>query len=172
MVRQLEEQGHRLDSLILVDVDPLALKTKELPPNTFALRYMLRFLRLEDVTDEDLEAFDGADLAAVLHDLASRNHRDGVSGRQHLAQWVRTIQSRYVDAYAPAPYQPAANVLHVWAQEGAMLHGASTAWQQVLQKQADRVVLPGDHESVIGREHATRLAQTVNDWIAGRLRPE
>jgi thioesterase domain-containing protein/aryl carrier-like protein len=141
MVRQLEEQGHRPGSLILVDVDPLVLQTKDLPPDRFALQYMAQYL----------------DGAAIPEESKVR--------------WVRTVQSRYAESYVPAPYRPATNVLHVWAQHGAVLHGASTAWQQVLLKPSDRVVLPGDHESVIRHEHAARLARTVNDWIAGVLTP-
>jgi hypothetical protein len=139
----------------------LALKTKDLPPAAFALQYMLRYLRLDGTAIPE----DSDDVVAALQELAS-GHPPG-----HMAQWVRTIQSRYVDTHVPAPYRPGADVLEVWAQHGAVLHGAGAAWQQVLQKPTDRVVLPGDHESVIGREHASRLARTVNDWIAGVLTP-
>src|SRR5262249_51250419 len=80
MVRQLEQQGHRLGSLILVDADPLALKVKELSPNAFVLRYMLRFLRLDDMavpeTVDALESADSERLAAVLRDLVARRDPD------------------------------------------------------------------------------------------------
>jgi amino acid adenylation domain-containing protein len=176
MVRQLEQQGHRPGSLVLVDADPLALKMKELSPNAFVLRYMLRFLRLNDVampeTAEALELADSERLATVLRDLVSRRDPDGSLGYEHMDQWVRTIQSRYIDAYAPAPYRPAAEVLEIWAQHGAMQRSdPSSMWQQVLQKATDRVVAPGDHESVIGREHAPGLARLVNDWIEKKARP-
>ncbi|MEO8381233.1 MAG: thioesterase domain-containing protein, partial [Acidobacteriota bacterium] len=172
MVRQLEEQGHQPRSLILVDVDPLALRTKDLAPDIFALQYMLKFLRIDDVVPRDLEPADGEDVASLLDDLATRHHQQVSSGRQHLAEWIHTIRSRYTQTYAPAPYQPAADILHVWAQHGASLHGASEAWKKVLRKETDRVVVPGDHESLISREHATQLARTVNAWIAGGLKPE
>jgi amino acid adenylation domain-containing protein len=176
MVRQIEQQGHRLGSLILVDADPLALKMKELSPNAFVLRYMLRFLRLDDVaipeTAEGLEFAGSARLAAVLHDLVSRRDPEGSLDYERMDQWVRTIQSRYIDAYAPAPYRPAAEVLEIWAQHGAMqrnvrapMRDPSSTWQQLLQKATDRLVVPGDHESVLGREHASPLATMVNDWI-------
>ncbi|HYK04977.1 MAG TPA: amino acid adenylation domain-containing protein [Thermoanaerobaculia bacterium] len=141
MVRQLEQQGRQPGSLILVDVDPLVLQTKELPPDAFALQYMARYLG-------------GTTLSAESE-----------------AQWVRTVQSRYAETFVPTPYRPATDVLHVWAQQGAALHGAAAAWQQLLQKETESVVLPGDHESVIAREHAPELARTVNDWIARVLTP-
>jgi amino acid adenylation domain-containing protein len=172
MVRQLEQQGHQPGSLILVDADPLALKMKELAPNVFVLHYMLRFLRLDDVAladaAEGLESAGSERLAAVLSELVSGRHPDGSFGYERMDQWVRTIQSRYIDAYAPAPYRPAADVLEIWAQHGAIQRVAgdsSATWQQILQKQTRRVVMPGDHESVIQREHAPRLARLVNDWI-------
>jgi amino acid adenylation domain-containing protein len=141
MVRQLEQQGHPPASLILVDVDPLVLQTKELPPEAFALQYMAQYLG------------------------------DTTSTAESEAQWVRTVQSRYAETFVPPPYRPATDVLHVWAQHGAILHGADAAWQQLLQKETEQVVLPGDHESVIAREHAAELARTVNNWIAGVLTP-
>jgi thioesterase domain-containing protein len=172
MVRQLEQQGHQPGSLILVDADPLALKMKELAPNVFVLHYMLRFLRLDDVAladaAEGLESAGSERLAAVLSELVSGRHPDASFGYERMDQWVRTIQSRYIDAYAPAPYRPAADVLEIWAQHGAIQRVAgdsSATWQQILQKQTRRVVMPGDHESVIQREHAPRLARLVNDWI-------
>ena len=134
MVRQLEAQGRQPASLILVDVDPLVLKTKELPPDAFAREYVARYGNGEE-------------------------------------QWVRTVQARYAESYVPKPYRPAAEVLQVWAEHGAMQHGAGTAWMQFLQKDADRVVLPGDHDSVIAREHAAQLARTVNDWLAAAITP-
>jgi thioesterase domain-containing protein/acyl carrier protein len=143
IVRQLEQQGRQPASLILVDVDPFALKTKELPPDAFAREYMAQYLR--------------RDRTAVAEEGD--------------AQWLRTVQSRYAETFVPAPYRPATDVLHVWAEHGALLHGAGTSWQQVLQKETERVILPGDHESVIGREHAAELARTVNHWIAGVLTP-
>jgi amino acid adenylation domain-containing protein len=174
MLRQLEQQGHRLGSLILVDADPLALKMKELSPNAFVLRYMLRFLRLDDVampeTAEALEHADSERLAAVLRDLVARRDPDASLGYEQMDQWVRTIQSRYVDGYAPAPYRPNADVLEIWAEHGAAMRrkDPSAMWHQVLQKSTVRAVAPGDHESVIGREHAARLAQMVNEWIESR----
>ncbi|MGZ5446486.1 MAG: thioesterase domain-containing protein, partial [Thermoanaerobaculia bacterium] len=179
MVRQLEQEGRRPASLILVDADPLALQMKKLPANLFVLRYMLRFLRLDDVglpeTAEDLESANSERLAAVLHDLVSRRDPDGLMGFERMDQWVRTIQLRYVDADAPAPYRPAAEVLEIWAERGARQQGAgasrrdpSASWQQLLQKPTDRLFAPGDHESVIGREHAARLAPMVNDWIESK----
>src|SRR5213075_2226981 len=92
MARQLEQQGHRPGSLILVDADPLALKMKELSPNVFVLRYMLRFLRLDDVAmpeaAEGLELADSERLAAVLRDLVSRRDPDGSLGYERMDQWV------------------------------------------------------------------------------------
>ncbi len=141
MVRQLEQQGHRPGSLILVDVDPRVLETKDLPPDAFAHEYIARYLGGTTISEESE------------------------------AQWVRTVRARYAETFIPAPYRPATDVLHVWAEQGAVLHGADAAWQQLLEKDTDRVVLPGDHESVIGREHATELARAVNGWIAGVLTP-
>jgi pimeloyl-ACP methyl ester carboxylesterase len=133
MLRQLEAQGHRPGSLVLVDVDPLVLKTKTLPPEPFAIEYVARY------------SGDGAPAA----------------------HWVRTVAARYAETYVPTPYRPEADVLEIWAQHGAMQHGAGAAWPQLLQKETERIILPGDHESVIGPE----LARTVNDWLAGVFTP-
>jgi len=182
MVRQLEEQGHHPASLILVDADPLVLKMKELSPNAFVLRYLLRFLRLDDVAIpegvEGLEVADSDRLAALLRELVSRRDPDAAAAPESIGQmdqWVRTIQSRYIDAYTPAPYQPIAEVLEIWAEHGAMQlrtaaagRDPSATWQQLLRKPTARLIAPGDHETVIAREHAAQLATMVNEWIEAR----
>ena len=182
IVRQLEQQGYQPRSLILVDSDPLALKMKELSPNAFVLRYMGQFLRLDAAAVADaLETFeleDGERLPRLLHDLASRRLVDGSPGYERIHQWVRTIRSRYVDAYAPEPYRPAAPVLKIWAQHGAMTRrgtvapDADSAWQQILQKETDRFVVPGDHESLVGRQYVPRLSRILNQWMEERTPEE
>jgi len=176
MVRQLERQGRDVDSLIFADVDPLALQMKDHSPNVFVLRYMGQLLRLDDsvIADaaEQLESAGREQLAAVLHDLVSRRDTDGSLGYEQIYQQVCVIQSRYSNAYIPIAYRPVARVLKIWAEDGAirgtgeMPHSnLDTTWRQILQKETDYLVVPGDHETLIGRQYAPRLARLLNAWI-------
>ena len=176
MVKQLERQGRDVDSLILVDVHPSALKTIDLPPNVFVLRYMGEILRLEDAAIEEatkkLEFASREQVAAFMHELVCKRDADGSSSYERIYQRVCTIQSRYIHTYTPAVYTPRARVLKIWAEDGAMREAGETSaghvdatWRQMLQKETDRVVVPGDHETLFRHEYTPRLARLLNDWI-------
>ncbi|HET8797269.1 MAG TPA: hypothetical protein VFO89_06270, partial [Thermoanaerobaculia bacterium] len=104
---------------------------------------------------------------SLLHETVSARDPEASPGPDHLAQWIRTVRSRYRETYVPAPYQPAADVLEISAQKGVITRTASQ-WPVLLHKPTEHVVLPGDHESVIGREHAPRLARLVGAWMDSR----
>jgi thioesterase domain-containing protein/acyl carrier protein len=171
MVCQLEQQGRDVDSLILVDSDPFALQAVELPPNVFILRYMGDLLHLDDAAIEEatkrLELAGVEQVVAFLHDLAFRCNAGRWFDRDQIYQWVCTIQSRYINRYVPAGYRPTARVLKIWGEDGAVkeVGDLDAAWQQILQKETDRLVVPGDHETLMRREYAPGFGRLLNDWI-------
>ncbi len=172
MVRQLEQMGRVVDSLILVDTHPFALQTVELPPNVFVLRYIGDLLRLDSAAIEKaekrLEHAGIEPVAAFLHDLASGRNADRSLDRGQVYQLVCTVQSRYINSYVPTAYTPRARVLKVWAEDGTMKEAPDldSVWRQILYKETDRLAVPGDHETLVGREYASTLGRMLNDWIS------
>jgi amino acid adenylation domain-containing protein len=177
MARQLAAEGQAPELLALIDTLP-----PEIPPETATA----------PVTDEELVALFAQDMARLLgsHVGISPGELRFLPEQEKLAHVVRLghtagllpadfglaqIEPLFATfaanlqasrAYAPEPYT---GRLILWVSEAtaASYAAALDAWSRLAPAGLDRIILPGDHYSLLRRPEVERLARELTAILTG-----
>ena len=70
------------------------------------------------------------------------------------------------DAYDPKPYPGRIHLIRAQTQGAEKEHDMTFGWQNIARDGVEVITLPGDHYTLLEKPNVTRVAETVESWLA------
>jgi FkbH-like protein len=77
-----------------------------------------------------------------------------------------TLLSTVGDAFDPKPYSGRIHLIRSEEQGAELKNDMTYGWQNVARNGVEVRTLPGDHYSLLEKPYVTKVAETVEDWLA------